>query len=705
MTRKSEQIGHLRAPPRGLVTQSRFINRELSWLDFNERVLALAADPGLPLLERVKYLAIFSQNLDEFFQVRVAGLKTQVEAGVDAISPDGRSAPEQLRDIRTRTLELVGAEQELFHKELVPELGEAGISICDWGSLEESDMAHLHHVFRTQLFPVLTPLSVDPAHPFPYISNLSLNLAVVMFDPQSAGHRFARVKVPPRLPRLLALPDRERFIPIEQAIAAFLPELFPGMEVLSHTVFRVTRDAELAVEEAEADDLLMAIETGLRRRRRTNAVSRLETDGHMSGHLRRLLTAELELEPDDIYDVRGLLDLGNLWALYDLDRPDLKQATWLPQTPPRLQPAREHGRGSDIFEALREGDVLVHHPYDSFRSSVQAFLEQASADPQVLAIKHTLYRTSGSDDSIVRTLARAAEEGKQVVTLVELKARFDEKANIEWARKLEESGVHVVYGVVGLKTHAKIALVVRDEGDTIRRYCHVGTGNYNPETANLYEDMGILSADFELGADLGEFFNYLTGCSRPKTFSRLLFAPASLRPAILELIREEMDAPDGHIVLKMNSLADPEIIDALYEASGAGCRIDLIVRGICCLRPGVVGLSETIRVRSILGRFLEHSRVFRFGSATRGYRTYIGSADLMPRNLDRRVEAVLPVTDRESQERIDEVLDACLSGAGAWLLGSDGRWRRARETGAAPAQASLQERARERSLSEREPHP
>jgi len=654
---------------------SLYLNRELSWLDFNSRVLAVAEDDAPPLLERVKFLAISTSNLDEFFQVRVAGLKAQVEAEVAGTAPDGLTPQEQLQAIRAEVLRFADRQYEVWAKDLLPGLAHAGIHVCDWQELDEVDEAYLSRAFEEQIFPVLTPLSVDPAHPFPYVSDLSLNLATVLRDPHREEHRFARVKVPPLFPRFMGLPDGARFVPIEQVIGVHLPALFPGVEIVSRAPFRVTRDADLAIEEDEADDLLEAIESGLKRRRRESAGVRLEVDATMNAQVRRLLSAELSLGEDDLYVSRGLLSLSDLWGLVALDRPDLKDEPARPVTPARLRDAGD--AESDIFSSLRESSVLVHHPYDSFSTSVEAFLEQAARDPQVLAIKHTLYRTSGARNPIMRNLIRAAEAGKQVVTLVELKARFDEEANIEWARMLEEAGVHVLYGLVGLKAHAKIALVVRQEERGIRRYCHVGTGNYHPETAKLYEDLGILSADPDLGADLTHLFNHLTGYGREHAYRKLLVAPGQLRPGLLDLIRREMEAEDGRIVIKANSLADPEIIDALYAASEAGVEIDLIVRGICCLRPGVPGMSDRIRVRSIVGRFLEHSRIFRFGSLERGPRYFFGSADLMPRNLDRRVEVTVEVDEPEHQRRIEEILQTNLEDDTlAWSLGPDGRWAR-----------------------------
>ncbi len=652
---------------------SRFLNRELSWLDFNERVLAQAADPTLPLLERAKFLAIFSQNLDEFFEVRVSGLVTQLEAGVRTATPDGLTPQEQLRAIRARVDELAGRQAAIFTKEITPALEDSGICFVDWGSLPADDQAWIDAAFAERVFPVLTPLAVDPAHPFPYISNLSLNLAVVVRDPETGEERFARVKVPPLLPRFFVLPDATRFLPLEQVIAARLDLLFPGMEILSHHAFRVTRDTDFELED-EAEDLLEALESVLRRRSKFGRVVRLEVDTTMSDEVLELLCRELELPQSDVTVVDGPLDLAGLWSLYALDRPELKDEAWVPQTPATLG----GGDGpTDLFRILRAGDVLVHHPYDSFATSVEAFVAEAADDPDVLAIKQTIYRSAGSDSAIVRSLARAAEGGKQVVALIELKARFDERANIERARVLEEAGVHVVYGLVGLKTHAKVLLVVREEHDGLRRYCHIGTGNYNPQTAHLYEDIGVLSADPDLGADLTDLFNHLTGYSHQHEFRRLLVAPTQLRDAVAERIqREAAKGAAGRITMKMNSLVDPDLIDELYAASQRGTPIDLVIRGICCLRPGVVGMSETIRVRSIIGRFLEHSRVYRFGVGDTAEHL-IGSADIMPRNLDTRVEALVPVTDRNLRARLDEMLEINLTDdVLAWELTADGSWHR-----------------------------
>ena len=654
--------------------ERRLFNRELSWLSFNERVLALAARDDLPLLERAKFLAIFTSNLDEFFQVRVSGLMEQVAAGMTREMADGMRPTEQLDAIRTYVRALADHQSMLFHDEVVPGLAARGVRFSNWSSLDDDDRAWLVEEFEETVFPVLTPLAVDPAHPFPYISNLSLNLAVVVRDPQDGETRFARVKVPPILSRFVVMPDGERFVPLEQVIAAHLDRLFPGLEIIEHHVFRVTRNADFEVEEDEADDLMLAIESELNRRR-FGRVVRLEVEPDMPDTVLDLLARELDVTEDRVYRVRGPLGLDGLMALYDVDRADLKYESYTPVVPHRL--ATVAGDEADVFAALRRGDVLVHHPYEAFSSSVQHFVEQAARDPHVLAIKITLYRTSGPGSPIVRSLIKAAEAGKQVVALVELKARFDEEANIEWARLLEEVGVHVAYGVVGLKTHTKIALVVRKEGDRVRRYCHIGTGNYNDRTARIYEDLGLLTADQQLGADLADLFNVLTGYGRQGAYRKVLTAPSTFRPRILDYIRRETEADDGRIVMKMNALVDGEMVDALYDASRAGTPVDLVVRGICCLRPGVPGMSEHIRVRSIVGRYLEHSRIFRFGSQARGVDYLIGSGDLMPRNLDRRVEAIAPVHGPELQARLDEILDTLLDDdVLAWELQPDGAWRR-----------------------------
>jgi len=653
----------------------KYLNRDLSWLDFDARVLALAANENVPLLERVRFLAIFSRNLDEFFQVRIGGLQEQLSAGVvGSTSSEGLTVVEQLKLVKPRVEELIGRSVRIFTDDLKPKLAAAGIRFTDWEELEAIDRTHLDKMFYDQIFPVLTPLAVDPGHPFPYISNLSLNLAVVVRDPGVAEPRIARVKVPPLLPRFVRMPDGTRFVPVEQVIAAHLDALFPGMEILERHAFRVTRNADFALKEDEAEDLLEAVESVLRLRRRSPDAVRLEIDRAMSDGVRQLLARELELSDSDIYAVDGPLDLGDLWSIADLDQPQLKYEPWLPLTPPQL--AASSDQALHLFRALRQGDILVHHPYDSFLTSVEAFVDQAARDPRVMAIKQTLYRT-GVDSPIIKSLIRAAEAGKQVVALVEVTARFDEATNINFARALEEAGVHVVYGIVGLKTHAKITLVVRTETSGIRRYSHVGTGNYNPTTARLYEDIGILSSDQDLGGDLTELFNYLTGYSKQSRYKKLLVAPGSLRPALLELIKHEADAPDGCIIIKVNNLVDPTIIQALYAASQTGAQIDLIVRGICCLQPGVPGLSENIRVRSIVGRYLEHSRIMRFGSEARGPEYFIGSADVMQRNLDRRVEAVIPVSDPALTARLQEILDVNLADDDlAWTLDAEGVWHK-----------------------------
>ncbi len=667
------------------------LNRELSWLAFNARVLELAEDPDRPLLERAKFLAIFSSNLDEFVQVRVSGLQEQVVAGVRSTSPDGLRPAAQLDLVRDQIRVLVGRQAEVFTREIGPALEAEGIVFARWEDLDAADRTFLVEVFESRVFPVLTPLAVDPAHPFPYISNLSLNLAVHVVDPDTSEQRFARVKVPPLLPRFITMPDGVRFIPLEQVIAAHLDQLFPGMQIAAHCPFRVTRDADFELDD-ENEDLLEAIESVLTLRKRSGHVVRLEIDPTMADDIRALLVRELELTPDDVTVIDAPLDLSGLWAVYALDRPDLKDETWVPQTQHVLA---RHDGPPNIFRILESTDVLVHHPYDSFTTSVAEFVDQASRDPDVLAIKQTLYRTGGQQSAIIDSLVRAAEAGKQVVALVEVKARFDEAINVERARELEEAGVHVVYGLVGLKTHTKILLVVRNEPAGIRRYCHVGTGNYNSVTANLYEDLGLLTADPEIGEDLTELFNSLTGYSRPRRYRRLLVAPHGLREGILERIATESAlGPAGRIVMKMNALVDPETIDALYSASQAGTPIDLLVRGICCLRPGVAGLSETIRVRSLVGRFLEHSRVFRFGADVDTAEYLIGSADIMPRNLNRRVEALVPVRAPALRERLADILDVELADdTQVWELDGEGDWRPVPKVVGIDAHRELMERA------------
>ncbi len=652
------------------MARDRFLNRELSWLDFNSRVLALGEDPSIPVLERVRFLSIWANNLDEFYMVRVAGLKEQVAQGARSASPDAMTPAEQLEGIRVVVESQVERASELFSLELAPLLDKGGIHFSDYETLGDADRAYLDEQFMERVFPVVTPLAVDPAHPFPYISNLSLNLAVIVRHPDTMVTRFARVKVPPILPRFVVLPDGERFVPLEQVIAFHLAELFPGMEIVEHHAFRVTRNADMEVEEDKGADLLRTIESELTRRRFGRAI-RLEIQPTMAPDLLELLMREMDLTEQDVYVMDGPLDFASLSVLPDLDRADLLWEPWSWVTQPRLAGA---GEPVDIFKVIGEGDLLVQHPYDSFTSSVETFIAQAARDRRVLAIKQTLYRTS-RNSPIMRALMEAASQGKQVVALVELKARFDEERNIEWAQRLEDAGVHVVYGVLGLKTHTKITLVVRDEGEVIRRYAHVGTGNYNDATARVYEDFGLLTCDPDIGADLSELFNYLTGYSRQRSYRKLLVSPGSARRRMLEMIRAEAALPDGHITMKMNSLVDQGMIEALYEASEAGCRIDLIVRGICCLIPGVEGMSANITVRSVVGRYLEHSRVYRFGRRGSERQYFLGSADLMPRNLDRRVEALAPVEDPDLQFRLDEVLEVLLADDSlAWQLGPDGSY-------------------------------
>jgi polyphosphate kinase len=686
----------------------RFTNREQSRLDFGARLLDLGDDTGVPLLERTKFLAIFSELLDEFYQVRVAALEDQVAAGVRTRSVDGMRPGEQLKMIRGRVEELVKRQDSIFLDDIVPALADAGVRLSDWSSLDDDDRTHLVDVFNREIFPVLTPLAVDPGHPFPYISNLSLNLVVEVQDPLTGERRVARVKVPPVLPRFVVMPDGERFVPLEQVIAAHLDALFPGMTIGQHHAFRVTRNADLALEEDEADDLLVAIEMELRRRRFGRAL-RLEVAHDMPDALVDLLTTELEVGRDGVFRVAAPLDLSGLWGVFALDRPDLHGETWTPMTPPPL--ATASNEPTEFFAMLRERDVLVHHPYDSFATSVEAFVAQAAVDPAVLGIKQTLYRTGG-DSPIVASLIQANENGKQVAAIVELKARFDEEANIGWARALEEAGVHVVYGIVGLKTHSKTALVLRKEEDGVRTYCHVGTGNYNSKTARIYEDLGLLTADRDIGADVGELFNYLTGFSRHADYRQILVSPVTVRKRIKAMIEEQADAgPAGRIVLKLNGLTDADMIDALYRASGAGVQIDLAIRGLCRLRPGIPELSENIRVRSIVASFLEHSRIYRFGGAPveaaagpgLPLQLFIGSADLMGRNLDRRVEVVVPVHDPELQVRLFEILDLVFADeTNAWALGSDRRWRRVENVHGISSQEQLKKLARERARRRRD---
>ena len=654
---------------------ARLINRELSWLEFNRRVLALAAEPSIPLLERIKFAAICSSNLDEFFQVRVAALKDQVAGGIVKPAPDGMTPVQQLAEIADATGKFVPEQEALVHDRLLPALAERGIQVCAWDELGVDDRKFLVGIYDQRIFPVLTPLAVDPAHPFPYISNLALNLAAMVSDPHTGERRFARVKVPTVFPRLIGLPDGQRFVPVEQVIASQLHSMFVGMVIEEHAVFRVTRNADLTVEDEDADDLLAAVEMELRRRRFGGAV-RLEVQDTMSEEMLELLIRELDLDEGDVSRHRGVIDLTCMWQLHGLDRPELKDQPWPPVTAGRVARAEEAGRS--FFSVVRERALMVHHPYESFASSVEQFISEAADDPRVQSIKMTMYR-AGGDSPIARSLMRAAERGVQVAVLVELKARFDEATNVSWAKALERAGVHVVYGVVGLKTHAKCVLVVRNDDDGLRRYCHIGTGNYNSKTARLYEDLGFITCDPAIGADITQLFNHLTGYSRAHNYQALLVAPRDMRNQLLDLVEHESTfGPDGHIFVKLNSLADPDMVEALYRASQAGTRVDLLIRGICVLRPGVAGMSETIRVRSILGRYLEHSRVMRFahGDGTEPL-FLIGSADWMPRNLDRRVEVVVPVLHPKHQRWLEQVFHFALADdAVRWELDADGHWHR-----------------------------
>jgi polyphosphate kinase len=679
--RAAKRLALTDAKPRR-VRKPRYLDRELAWLDFNARVLDEARDPRTPLLDRTRFLAIFANNLDEFFQIRVSGLRQQVRAGVTTLPSQGPGPAAQLRSVRTRILDLA-AQQAAVFRDLRSGLRKAGIELLDYGEVPASHAA-LRQRFIDEIHPVLTPLAVDPGHRFPYISTLTLSIAVGLRDPESGVRRFARVKVPSVLPRLLELerlPDQplgnHRFVLLDQVIEANLDLLFAGMEIEEHHLFRVTRDADLTLEEDEADDLLLAIEEELRRRRFGDAV-RLEVERTMPPSIRGVLMEGVGVAEDQVYEVSGMLDLTGLTLLADLNRPDLHAEPWGPVTPRRLQ-APDDGDRVDTFAAIRDGDILLHHPYDSFTTTVEEFLAQAADDPDVLTIKLTLYRTSG-DSPVVRHLIRAAEQGKQVVALVEIKARFDERANIAWARKLEQAGAHVVYGLVGLKTHSKTLLVVRREGSALRRYVHIGTGNYNPRTARIYTDLGLLTCDPALAQDVTDLFNVLTGLSRQQSFRRLLIAPIGLREGFLRLVEREIaHATAGRparIVLKMNALVDHDCIDALYRASTAGVGIDLIVRGACSLVPELDRLSERIHVRSIIGEFLEHSRIWRFENAGRP-EWFIGSADLMERNLDRRIEAFTPIEDPLLQAEIDVILDTMLADERrSWTLRSDGTWAR-----------------------------
>ena len=679
--------------------EDRYLNRELSWLEFNARVLALAADTSLPLLERAKFLAIFASNLDEFYMVRVAGLKRRDEMGLSVRSADGLSPREQLRRISERTQQIASRHAHVFLDSVRPALADEGIVIMTWAELDDAERGRLSTYFQEQVFPVLTPLAVDPAHPFPFVSGLSLNLAITVKHPDDGGQHFARIKVPDNVNRFVELDRREgsndvvRFLPMEELIAAFLPVLFPGLEIVEHHAFRITRNADFEVEEDRDEDLLQALERELARRRFGSPV-RLEVSDDMTESMLELLLRELDVDPGDVIEVAGLLDLTSLWQVYGVDRPALKDPPFVPATPPAFG---ERETPKSIFSTLRDGDVLVHHPYDSFSTTVQRFIEQAAADPNVLAIKQTLYRTSG-DSPIVNALIDAAAAGKQVVALVEIKARFDEQANIKWARALERAGVHVVYGLIGLKTHCKTCLVVRREGSTIRRYCHIGTGNYNPKTARLYEDVGLLTAAPDIGADLTDLFNSLTGYSRKETYRNLLVAPYGVRRGIVERIEREiaatLEGADGRIRLKANALVDEQVIDALYRASQSGVRVEVVVRGICALKPHGPGYSENITVRSILGRFLEHSRIIHFNAIDE---FWIGSADMMHRNLDRRVEVMAQVKDPRLTAQLNDVFESAMDPATrCWELGVDGHWSASPHEGQSVRdhQVSLMERHR-----------
>ena len=684
-------------PDTSRLPADRFLDRTASWLEFNHRVLQLAADDAVPLLDRVRFAAIFSRNLDEFFMVRVAALRSRVAAGVTTPGPSGATPKQRIDRVARMAHDFVDQQSRLVTEELLPGLAEAGLAVVRWSELDDDERKLLGDLFAEHVHPVLTPLAVDPAHPFPYISGLSMNLAVVVADQRTGAEHFARVKVPPLLPRLLPTGDSgTRLVLLEDVIAAHLDQVFPGMEVVEASAFRVTRNEDLEVD-ADVDNLLHALERELARRR-FGAPVRLEVDAGTSERVLDLLVRELAVTDDEVYRTASPLDLAALWSLAESDsRPDLRA----PSHAPRIHPALrgEGGAVGDVLAALRQGDVLLHHPYDSFAHSVLAFIEQAAVDPAVLALKLTLYRTSG-ESPIVDALVDAARSGKQVLVVVEIKARFDEQANIRWARKLEQAGCHVVYGLVGLKTHCKLALVVRSEPDgRLRRYVHVGTGNYNPKTARSYEDIGLLTADPAVGADVADLFNHLSGYTRHRRYDTLLVAPDDMRKGLLTLIRRETrrarkGKPSG-ISIKVNSLVDEEVVDALYDASNAGVPVDLWVRGMCVLRPGVPGLSETIRVRSILGRFLEHSRVYRF-LAGGEEEVLIGSADLMDRNLDRRVEALVRVSDPDSRRALGQLLElAWCDDVDHWTLGADGTWSR---TPRRPELVDLQSALADRSL-------
>ena len=681
-------------PAQSALPADRFLDRELSWIAFNSRVLELAQDDELPLLERVRFTAIFASNLDEFFMVRIAGLKRRIAAGVAMPSASGLNPRNVLSLSLAASQDLMARQAETYHDDLVPALAAQGIELLHWDALRPTEQEQISAQYRDRVFPVLTPLAVDPAHPFPYISGLSLNLALVMRNPATGKDHFARVKVPPIINRWMEA-DPGRFVPLEEVIAAHLDLLFPGMELIAHHAFRVTRNEDLEVEEDDAENLLKALEKELLRRKFGPPV-RLEVEEDIDPGVLDLLVSELGVKPDEVIRLKGPLDLRSLNEIADLDRPELRYEPFIPGTHQHLAEV-ETSKPADLFSALRKRDVLVHHPYDSFATSVQRFIEQAAADPHVLAIKQTLYRTSG-DSPIIDSLVDAARAGKQVLVLVEIKARFDEQANIRWARKLERAGCHVVYGLVGLKTHCKLALVVRDEADGLRRYAHIGTGNYNPKTARLYEDFGLLTADPAITHDLTDLFNNLSGFAQDFSYQQLMVAPAGLRNGIVERIDTEIahhraGRPSG-IRIKVNSLVDEATIDKLYEASRAGVQVDLVIRGICTLKPGVPGLSDNIRVRSILGRFLEHSRVYWFAGGGEA-EAWMGSADLMHRNLDRRVEVLVRVPTPEHTESLGDLLARSVDPETmSWHLDAEGDW--ARHKGTSNLQSVLIDRARSR---------
>jgi polyphosphate kinase len=665
-----------RVEERVLTDESRLFNRELSWLDYNARVLQQAADPSLPVLERAKNCSYFASNLDEFFMVRVAGLMGQEEAGLVVRSPDGWTAQQTLSEIRAKTLQLSAEESKLWKRELRPTLAEHGIIVGDIEDCNKRELEQLGRRFEREVYPVLTPLAVGPGQPFPYISGLSLSLGILVRDPENGDDRFARVKVPELLPRFLPIGDRGLFLPLERVIRHFLPQLFLEMEIVECCTFRVTRDADFEVSD-EADDLLEAVELELRRRRFGDVV-RLEVSGSVSSRMLDRLKRGLRVADEQIYMIQGLLDLADLMELVRLDRPDLKVEPWFPVTHPRFAHAKT---GDDVFSEIQRADILVHHPYDSFQTSFEAFLRATATDPDVVGLKTTVYRTS-DESPVVPALIEAAEQGKQSVSLVELKARFDERRNIEWARALEQAGVHVVYGFPNLKIHAKATLVLRREGKELRRYVHLGTGNYNANTARNYEDFGLFTADPEIAADVADLFNHLTGFGRPQQFRKLLVSPLGLRDGLIDRIREVAAAAsagaDAHIKLKVNALTDEALIEELYLASQVGAQIDIVCRSISMLRPGVPGMSEGIRVRSVLGRFLEHSRVYIFDAGE--HSTYlIGSADLMPRNLDHRIEVLAPIEDARVQNELARSFDILLAdNTSAWELNPEGRWLKLR---------------------------